>query len=469
MNSRTDSERFIRFAPVVDALAGAFLGGEQTLAACVERGSLSLGSYPEWLPLLASVYLTRAATGTRPAHRDVARLLMTDLRARFNVDDARNADYPPEYAARVQQSRDEFRVRSWIADPPVMLPVASASEWGVPVIESTSAVAAWLDVTPAHLDWFAAIGTYSNSDATRSIHHYHYRLTQKHSGGFRLLEAPQPRLKAIQRRIHVEILNKVPNYYNAAHGFVKGRSVRTFALPHVGKRVVVRMDLRDFFPSISRSRVQAVFRTIGYPERVANVFGALCTNVTPRSVFPAIPRTSTNVREIFDAKQLYVRPHLPQGAPTSPALANICAYRMDCRLTGLADWCGATYTRYADDIAFSGDATFARNAERCSTEIAAISATEGWSVQHRKTRIMRRGVRQQLAGVVVNETLNALRADFDTLKAILTNCARLGAASQNRDGVPNFRAHLAGKIAWIASLNAGKGARLRRLFDSITW
>ena len=88
--------------------------------------------------------------------------------------------------------------------------------------------------------------------------------------------------------------------------------------------------------------------------------------------------------ELERAHLLYRRPHLPQGAPTSPALANLCAFRLDRRLSGLAEAAGARYTRYADDLAFSGDVPFGRMAERFSVQVAAIVAEEGFSVAARK-------------------------------------------------------------------------------------
>jgi hypothetical protein len=94
---------------------------------------------------------------------------------------------------------------------------------------------------------------------------------------------------------------------------------------------------------------------------------------------------------------------------------------------------------------------------------------EGFAVHHRKTRIMRQGVRQRLAGVVVNEHVNVIRADYDRLKATLTNCIRLGPRSQNRCLIDDFRAHLMGKIAFVESVNPSRGVRLRKLFARIAW
>jgi RNA-directed DNA polymerase len=279
--------------------------------------------------------------------------------------------------------------------------------------------------------------------------------------------APKDFLKHIQRRILDEILDPIPAH-PAAHGFVKGRSVKTFVAPHVGRRVVLRMDVKDFFPTFGGRRIQAFFRTMGYPKAVADLLGGLCTTETPRDLWKQAG-ISMAVEEIFAAMRLFGRPHLPQGAPCSPALANLCAYRVDCRLGGLAKAAGAAYTRYADDLAFSGDEEFERCVERFALRAAAIALEEGFAVHYRKTRIMRQGVRQHLAGLVTNERVNVVRADFDRLKAILTNCVHHGPESQNREKHPAFRMHLEGRVAYVEMINLQKGARLRRIFEKIQW
>jgi hypothetical protein len=274
-------------------------------------------------------------------------------------------------------------------------------------------------------------------------------------------------LKELQRQILAELLEKIPPH-PAVHGFRKGRSIQTFAAAHVGKRVVLRMDLQNFFPSISEARIQTLFRTAGYPEAVADLLGGICTNATPREVW----RASANEMDphaLWDLRKLYARPHLPQGAPTSPALANLCAYRFDCRLDGLAKAAGAEYTRYADDLAFSGGEAFERRVQHFATRVAAISMEEGFDVNHRKTRVMRQGVRQHLAGLVTNQRVNIMRADYDNLKAILTNCIRHGPESQNRSGHSRFQAHLDGRIGFVETIHPEKGQRLRALFERIVW
>jgi hypothetical protein len=130
----------------------------------------------------------------------------------------------------------------------------------------------------------------------------------------------------------------------------------------------------------------------------------------------------------------------------------LCFYRADCRLAGLAKAAGAAYTRYADDLAFSGGKEFERRAERFSIHAAAIVMEEGFQVHHRKTRVMRQSVRQHLAGLVANQHVNVRRVDLDRLKATLKNCVRHGPESQNRDGHPCWQEHLRGRVGFVESI-----------------
>ena len=244
--------------------------------------------------------------------------------------------------------------------------------------------------------------------------------------------------------------------------------MRSYVSPHVGRSVVLKMDLRDFFPAITAARVTALFLEAGYPEPVARLLAGLGTNSAPSSSWnqAGAPVRSSETRR---ARRLLQWPHLPQGASTSPALANLCAYRLDLRLTGLARSAGGAYTRYADDLAFSGGDDFARSVDRFWVHACAIALEEGFEVNARKTRIMRRGVRQRVAGVVINTTPNVSREEYDTLKATLYNCLKHGPNGQNRHGLADFRAHLLGKVAHVGSLHLDRGRRLRAMFDRIAW
>jgi hypothetical protein len=232
------------------------------------------------------------------------------------------------------------------------------------------------------------------------------------------------------------------------------------------------MDLRDFFVSISSARIVAIYLTAGYPEAVARLLAGLCTNTVALEVWKqsaGLTFDPAGSSAGWRARRLYRQPHLPQGAPTSPALANLAAYRLDARLTGLADAAQARYTRYADDLVFSGGDTLARSIARFAIHVAAIALEEGFTVQHSKTRVMRQGVRQLAGGIVMNRRINIPRHDHDRLKATLWNCVRYGPHEQNLTGHADFRAHLAGRVAHAARINGKRGHQLKGLFERISW
>ena len=343
---------------------------------------------------------------------------------------------------------------------PMMVPVPALRACRVPALTRIDALADWLGVRQGELEWFADRWS-RNANRPVSSQHYHYRFFETENGGVRLIEAVKPRLKEMQRRILKEILDRVPSH-DAAHGFRPGRSVKTFVEPHIGQSVVVRLDLQQFFPTIRAHRVHAVYRAIGYPDFIADYLTGLCVNATPWSVWQG-----TSLRDNDPIRWLYSDRHLPQGAPTSPALANLVAFQLDRRLAALAGKSGWEYTRYADDLAFSGSRSLARPPFLQLVE--EIVRDEGFRIHPRKTRIMRESTRQKLTGLIINNKANIPRRQFDELKAILTNCLRSDPQSQNREARPDFRSHLAGRIGYVEMINPRRGKRLRELFEKIQW
>jgi RNA-directed DNA polymerase len=295
--------------------------------------------------------------------------------------------------------------------------------------------------------------------------HYRYELLPKRTGGWRLLEVPHPWLRSLQRHVLDDLLAHVPPH-EAACAYVRGRSVADHARAHVGQAVLLKFDLQDFFATVRASRVHATFVELGYSRTVARELMALCTTATPE---PVLERLRTEgglswpqVLRLRDA-------HLPQGAPTPAALANLCAFRMDTRIAGLARALGARYTRYADDIVLSGDANLRRWADRIEARIGGFALDEGFALNHRKTRCVTRARRQQVGNIVVNAGTNLPRDEFDRLKAILHRCAVDGPSSQNRESLPHWEQHLRGRVAWAAQLNAAKAQRLGRVLARIDW
>jgi hypothetical protein len=437
-------------------LAMAFLAGPWTAAELVERGRAAVGGAPPWLRPLVRRLIERFAAPPPGGEDELDRWLGTDERL----------------SALVARRSPSTRVRRWLVPEAAMLAVEGPpAGFSVFPLAAPGDLARHLGLGPTELDWFADEGGLNARTAREPLLHYRWSWVSKARGGYRLLEAPRPRLKQAQRWILRHVLAPIPPS-PFAHGFVTGRSVRSFVEPHLGKDVVLRFDLADFFASIGRARVRAVFRRVGYPPPVASTLAALCTVPAPLHVLRAHPRdegSSSALAQRSAANQRLRGPHLPQGAPTSPALANLVAFRMDRRLAALAASYGAAMTRYADDLAFSGGVALARNLRFFLPQAAAIALDEGFELNHRKTRVMPRGRRQHLCGLVVNERPNLRRAEVDDLRALLHNAACFGPASQNREGHPRFREHLEGRIAWVASINPARGRRLAALFERIRW
>ena len=323
-----------------------------------------------------------------------------------------------------------------------------------PGIDDVGALATFLGLTVEALDWYADARGMNRRANDRRLQHYRYLWLNG-----RLIEAPKPRLRALQRRVLAELIGPIPTHI-AAHGFVSARSPHTFAAPHAGRPVVIRLDVTSFFASVTASRVYGLLRSAGYPERVSHVLTALCTTRTPAAVYRAAPANVPN----RDYRLALLRTsHLPQGAPTSPALANLCGFRLDRRLTGLANVYQARYTRYADDLAFSG-AFSSRAASEFVDRVSAIAADEGFQINVRKTRVRGQGDRQALAGLVVNAAPAVPRAEYDALRALLHNATLTGIDVQNREGHADFLGYLAGRIAWVGHRHPARAAKLASLF-----
>lgn len=334
----------------------------------------------------------------------------------------------------------------------------------LPRIPSLAELSSWLGLYDDELAaWTRTLrGDGARRDAR--YRHYHEQWIPRRGAPPRLIEAPKSRLKEVQRRVAVGLLRHVP-IHAAAHGFVRGRSVQSCVAPHVGSRCVLRMDLEDCFASVGRGRVLRTFVNTGYPEDVSIELARLCTTATPASELAGLVSRS-EARAVRLREKLRV-PHLPQGAPSSPGLMNLAAYRIDARLTGLAKRFGAVYSRYGDDLIFSGDDHFRRDAVRCARYAAAILLEDRFDVAHHKTRIMCRSQAQRCLGLVVNERAALPRKERQLLEAILYNCMRHGPETQNHAGVADFEAHLRGRVAHASQ--HGEAERLVSLLAQIRW
>lgn len=255
---------------------------------------------------------------------------------------------------------------------------------GLPVIFEFAHLAALLGRTPEYLA--SAVNSPSN----------HYRLFKipKRRGGWREISAPYPALLQCQQLVNNTILQR-GSIHEAAHGFRKKKSIVTNASKHLAQRCLLKMDLEDFFPSIPIRRVIKVFRYLGYPPNVSFYLARLCC--------------------LDDA--------LPQGAATSPALSNIIARRMDARLAGLAPKWDLQYTRYADDMAFSGSEI----PTKFIKVVQEIVEDEGFRINADKTKLCRSKAKRVVTGLSVSgEELKVPRAYKRRLKQEVYYIRRFG-------------------------------------------
>jgi hypothetical protein len=436
-------------AAAARAVADAFLTGPWDRAAMATRAAQVLGGPTRrLLPLARQVMLGYPVP---PADRPRELATFVGLSEPF----ARVL----ETAARAGRP---LHLRAMLPAPVrVVRPTAPA-----PPLDDAAALAARLGLDVAVLDWFADLHRMQRRAPAGPLHHYRYRWVQRRGAVPRLLEAPLPRLRQLQRTLLHEVVGLIP-VHPAAHGFVAGRSAVTHAREHAGRQVVGCLDLVTFFAGIGAGRVYGVLHAAGYPEPVAHLLTGLCSTATPRSVIAAMP-PGGDPGQRFVLRSRLASGHLPQGAPTSPHLANLVAARLDRRLAGYAVAAGLTYGRYADDLTFSGGGT-ARDLHRALAGATRIVTAEGFAVNPAKTRVRTRAQRQLVTGIVVNEHPTVSRADYDTLRAVLHDAARSGPRAANRSGHPDFRAHLLGRVAWVASMDADRGRRLRGLLEAVDW
>lgn len=247
----------------------------------------------------------------------------------------------------------------------------------------------------------------------------------KRSGGERQIEAPCVSLKMVQKGILKEVFGEA-RHHEACHGFRTKHSIVTNASPHVGKDVVLNLDLKDFFPSITAGRVYGIYKSfVG-----ENKYARFLTDVS-----------------VFNGR-------LPQGAPTSPMIANLACLRLDRRLSGLAEKNGMDYTRYADDLTFSGSESIIAYIPAMKR----IIAEEGFKLALPKLRIHRKGSHQEVTGLTVNERVSVPRAIRRRLRAAVHTSNKGNAPTWK--GMEISRQALEGHINFVSSIHPDLGSKL---------
>jgi RNA-directed DNA polymerase len=311
---------------------------------------------------------------------------------------------------------------------------------GLPALNDAAAIAKAMGITVPTLRFLTF-----HRKVSSTTHWRRFQIPKK-TGGLRLISAPMPRLKAAQHWVLKHILEPVP-IHDAAHGFVAGRSIVTNARAHVGRDVVVNLDLKDFFPTLTWVRVRGLFASLGYSPEASTILGLLCTE-------PEVDEVEIDGRRWFVHRS---ERHLPQGSPCSPAITNLVCVRLDQRLTGLARKLGYTYTRYADDLTFSGPP---ENVKTLLGAVRAIVDDEGFRVHPDKTRVMRKGGRQEVTGLVVNRRLGVSRELVRRWRATVFQVRKDGPEGKRFGRSPDVFASLVGFASFVHMVEPEKGAAM---------
>lgn len=298
---------------------------------------------------------------------------------------------------------------------------------------------------------------------------------RKRSGGWRRISVPEPKLKLAQAWLAQHILSKVAPH-PASHAFAPGSSTVACAAVHSGARWLIKMDIADFFGSITEIQVYRVFRRLGYNALVSFELAGLCTNDPWRSAKYA--SKSWQVHYSRKRIEAYVRKHLgrlPQGAPSSPMLANLVMGELDQALSELAQSHGLVYTRYSDDITFSTSGTFTKARAFSVVKAAAgLLKAQGLYPNRAKTTIVHPGARRIVLGLLVNETCPRLNRAFrDRLRQHFYYLDKYGIRKhmQERkfDSVGGLYRHLRGLIDYANMVDPPYADRFRRRLEALPW
>jgi retron-type reverse transcriptase len=420
---------------------------------------------PEGKHRIALVRYAVAHMPGRAAARVLRRLAKDpDMEVRSNVARAVKKSKIREVALPRSAKKGEWDTSGWLLDTTETKVTRHKTgkrvleRHGLPPLATLSDLRKLLNIkSPNQLGYFLLASDHKDGPYTTHT-------IPKRDGTDRQICAPKKQLKWVQRQILKHILSKVPPH-PSAHGFVNGRSTVSNATPHVGAELVVKFDLKEFFPTVHYFRVVGLFASLGYP--VGNcMFG---TDDESNQIAPVLARLCCYTP---DPKK-WGTAVLPQGAPTSPAISNLMCRRLDARLGGLAEANKGHYTRYADDLTFSFPKAEGLNLGRFRWWVDQVCQQEGFVVNQDKFRVIRDSQRQVVTGIVVNEKLRVPRELRRELRAILHNCVKTSVKEQAKrhprfkGKVGAFAQYLRGIAAYLNMVQPEHGAELLRRVNEI--
>lgn len=326
----------------------------------------------------------------------------------------------------------------------------------LPVIFSTKHLSIILDIPFNEL-----MGMIDSSN----YYYKYYQIRKRNGRGFRQIVSPFDNLRIVQQYINHEILNKIAIHPNCT-GFVKGKSILDNALPHKNKEAILNLDLLKFFDTITENRVYGVFRSFGYAKNLSIDLAKLITVQLPEEYLETFTEKELqSYREIVSENSSV----LPQGAPTSPTMSNIVLRRLDKRLSKLAEELKVNYSRYADDITFSGEIEKLPKIRL----LRHIIREEGFNINWKKVGIYRKGRKQMVTGLTVSNDVHIPQSFKRDVKKHIYGCVNFGVENHLKfmdiEEKHLYKEWLLGKIYFINSIEPETAKKLMIEFNKIIW
>lgn len=369
-----------------------------------------------------------------------------------------------------QRQLPESVVQAAIAQSEKLL----AADPSLPSILSLKHLAVRCGVPYSDLREFVSRRTIDGNEPSMPYDNFSIR---KRSGGRRFIHVPNRQLMTVQRWINGHILQEVKPH-RASHAFSRKSSIKKCAQVHCGSAWLVKLDIADFFESVSEIQVFRAFKSIGYSPLVAFELARICTIKTPtqspRQHFKQWLVRKAN-QKIYAYNDKYLG-YLPQGAPTSPLLANIVMRQCDKEITEIAARFGMKYTRYSDDLTFSsGDPKLGRDTcRKVIFEAYAVLSRAGYRPNARKSTIVPPSARKLVLGLTIDGAEPGLTKQFkDRLRQHMYFLEKLGpvdhAFNRKFDSVWGMKAHVKGLIDFAKMIEPDYGASCKEKFNKIDW
>ena len=299
----------------------------------------------------------------------------------------------------------------------------------------------------------------------------------KRSGGRRFIKVPAPPLNYVQKWIHQHILEPIPAH-KASYAFIKNKSIKDCAIQHCGAKWLIKLDIVNFFETISEMQVFTVFNSLGYQPLMSFELARLCTIASPKNSPRRLYKNwwaKKSYKAITEYDQ-FLLGYLPQGAPSSPLLSNLVMRECDEKIAIIAKKYKLKFSRYSDDITLSTRSSeFSRAiAREVIKEVNGILSKQGYLPHFKKTKVIPVGAKKIVLGLKVDGVAPRLQKKYkDRIRQHLYYLKKVGPVdhvlARGFDSIWGFKAHLRGMIDYANMIEPSYAKDRLDEFNAINW